>query len=281
MQKIDFKLKGKSGIYMIVNLLNGKRYVGSSVDIYNRLHEHQFNLIKNKAHNVHLQSAWNKYGEDAFIWTVLEFCEKDKRFDREQYFIDFIKPEYNFTENVVANFGHSPSKECRQKISETLKKRYAAKEIVTYKQQHAWIKCYLYDANTYKLISEFENMRECASYLNITCNSTEKLVGRLIKNKYIVVTSKFSQELDVKNYIYKYIKKIKFSPVYGDRYLVAEKNNKIEYFDSIKNCANTLGISSSMIIKHLSATKQYPYIPTKNPTYKIYFIKEYIPYDAV
>lgn len=57
MQKIDFKLKGKSGIYMIVNLLNGKRYVGSSVDIYNRLHEHQFNLIKNKAHNVHLQSA--------------------------------------------------------------------------------------------------------------------------------------------------------------------------------------------------------------------------------
>ena len=46
MNKIDFKLKERCGIYMIINLDNGKRYVGSSVNIYNRIHEHVYNLKK-------------------------------------------------------------------------------------------------------------------------------------------------------------------------------------------------------------------------------------------
>lgn len=48
MQDINYKLKNKSGIYSFLNLVNGKRYVGSSVDLYNRLHVH--NLKNNKAH---------------------------------------------------------------------------------------------------------------------------------------------------------------------------------------------------------------------------------------
>lgn len=40
MQDINYKLKNKSGIYSFLNLVNGKRYVGSSVDLYNRLHVH-------------------------------------------------------------------------------------------------------------------------------------------------------------------------------------------------------------------------------------------------
>ena len=63
MQKIEFVLKNKCGIYMILNLINGKRYIGSSIDIYNRLHEHLHNLKNNKSHNNHLQNSWNKYGE--------------------------------------------------------------------------------------------------------------------------------------------------------------------------------------------------------------------------
>lgn len=44
MNKIEFNLKGKSGVYMFFNIESGKRYVGSSVDIYNRIHEHYHNL---------------------------------------------------------------------------------------------------------------------------------------------------------------------------------------------------------------------------------------------
>jgi len=57
MNKIDIKLKFKSGIYLIINLENGKRYIGSSKDIYDRLHTHCYNLKNNKGHNAHLQSA--------------------------------------------------------------------------------------------------------------------------------------------------------------------------------------------------------------------------------
>lgn len=54
MEKINSKLRNKSGIYSILNLTNGKRYVGSSVNLYGRLNEHLYNLRHNKAHNKHL-----------------------------------------------------------------------------------------------------------------------------------------------------------------------------------------------------------------------------------
>ena len=81
MQKIDEKLRFKSGIYEFFNLTNGKRYIGSSKDIYNRLHEHYHNLQNNKAHNKHFQAAWNKYGEESFIYNILEFCNEEVRFE--------------------------------------------------------------------------------------------------------------------------------------------------------------------------------------------------------
>ena len=53
-----------SGIYKIVNKVNGKYYVGSSNDVLKtRFYEHKRLLTKNKHFNVKLQNAWNKYGE--------------------------------------------------------------------------------------------------------------------------------------------------------------------------------------------------------------------------
>ena len=60
MQKIDENLRFKCGIYIFINLENGKRYVGSSNNLYNRLHEHYHNLKNNKSHNKHFQ-ARGKY----------------------------------------------------------------------------------------------------------------------------------------------------------------------------------------------------------------------------
>ena len=75
---------------MIINLVNGKRYVGSSVNIYQRLHDHVHNLKNNCAHNQHFQNSWNKHGEINFIYSVLEFCDRNLQFDREQFYIDLI-----------------------------------------------------------------------------------------------------------------------------------------------------------------------------------------------
>ena len=92
MKKITQDLK-ISGIYCIINIRNSKRYIGSSKNIRQRLWSHRAELRHNKHENTHLQSAWNKYGEQNFDYYILENCEEDLLLEREQWYIDTIKPE--------------------------------------------------------------------------------------------------------------------------------------------------------------------------------------------
>lgn len=115
------------GIYMIINIVNNHRYVGSSVNIKRRLESHRANLRHSKHDNPHLQNAWDKYGEDNFIFSVLEKCSKDSRFVREQYYVDILKPEYNICLDVVQN--PPSSEESRLKHSVT-RKRLMAEGII-------------------------------------------------------------------------------------------------------------------------------------------------------
>lgn len=94
MQQISKNLE-VSGIYILTNSVNGKRYIGSSNNIRKRLWKHRSLLRHNKHENPYLQNAWNKYGEDMFAFAVIETCETDVLLEREQYYIDTLKPEYN------------------------------------------------------------------------------------------------------------------------------------------------------------------------------------------
>jgi group I intron endonuclease len=60
------------GIYKIINVINNKFYVGSAVNLKRRKTRHFSELRKNKHNNRHLQAAWNKYGEQAFVFVVVE-----------------------------------------------------------------------------------------------------------------------------------------------------------------------------------------------------------------
>lgn len=57
MNKILKNLRNRSGIYLITNIINSKKYVGSAKDIYNRLYGHVHLLNRNEEHNAHFQSA--------------------------------------------------------------------------------------------------------------------------------------------------------------------------------------------------------------------------------
>lgn len=55
-------MKEKTGIYQIKNILTGKVYVGSSIDIHDRILDHKQMLKKDKHHSPKLQNSVNKYG---------------------------------------------------------------------------------------------------------------------------------------------------------------------------------------------------------------------------
>jgi group I intron endonuclease len=60
------------GIYKIINVVNNKFYVGSAVDFKRRKARHFSELRRGKHKNTHLQSAWRKYGEQAFVFVVVQ-----------------------------------------------------------------------------------------------------------------------------------------------------------------------------------------------------------------
>ena len=116
----------KAGIYRIINSSNGKCYVGSSIDINRRRLEHFSALSHNRHVNNHLQNAYNKYGKDSFIFEVIENLEitdniKEDLLEREQFWIDNLKPEYNILPVAGSNLGYHHTEETKQKISNSTK----------------------------------------------------------------------------------------------------------------------------------------------------------------
>jgi len=88
------------GVYEIVNILNGQRYIGSSIDIKSRINCHKSSLNGGYSHCKHLQRAWNKYGEKNFVFSILLKCEEGKVLSWEQFFIDNCVHHYNILKHI-------------------------------------------------------------------------------------------------------------------------------------------------------------------------------------
>lgn len=84
-------------IYYCINKINGKRYVGQTMNFKNRKSQHLSELRKGTHHSHKLQRAFNKYGEDNFNWQV-EMYELDSIDALYKLEIDKIK-EYDSYQN--------------------------------------------------------------------------------------------------------------------------------------------------------------------------------------
>lgn len=116
-------LARKSGIYKISHTPSGKRYIGSTADLYRRLTQHRARLRAGIHPNNPLQNAYNKYGEGEFLFTVLAWVGPDDLLSEEQAWLDRTSKEkcYNILNEAGSCRGFTLSAATKRKISEKMK----------------------------------------------------------------------------------------------------------------------------------------------------------------
>jgi len=214
-----------SGIYCIINIKNGKQYIGSSKNIRTRLYNHFYTLKKLKHCNILLQNSWNNNTENDFNFYILEKCEENKLISREQFYIDILKPLYNITLEVDRNI---LPKESRLKQSNTRKYKIKIGEIIL-----ATKVIYKYSLNG-EYICKYNSLNEASSECDISkssicryINGTYKKAGNYLWSyDYKEILSPYKKDTKNMEYLYKKVQVLDYST----RELIME-------FNSLKECA--------------------------------------------
>ncbi len=110
---------GKSGVYLITNLRNKNRYIGSALSkkatlnrLYTRFRNHFFHLHK----PFPITRAVKKHGVHAFSWQILEFTEISTTRTRETFYIQSLRPEYNVLGFAESRRGFSHTPRTRERV---------------------------------------------------------------------------------------------------------------------------------------------------------------------
>ena len=120
--KIHHIDKGK--IYKITNTLDGKIYIGCTVNsLEKRFYEHLYRCYKSDFKSK-LYNAIKKYGEENFIIELIEECDVDVIYSTEKKYIidcDTYENGLNSTLGGEGCLGYKHSPEIRRKISKNMR----------------------------------------------------------------------------------------------------------------------------------------------------------------
>lgn len=166
----------KPGIYEILNIKNNKRYIGQSIHVRTRLLKHRRILKKNEHQSKHLQNSWNKYGEENFVFNVIEYCEIEELDSKEDYYIlkyNSNNREYGYNERIdnKTNRGLKWSEEQREKWMNSMKNNpwYKNHKIPQETLEKAW------EASRNKIWTEEERKRHSEILKGTTVSDTSKM----------------------------------------------------------------------------------------------------------
>lgn len=273
-QKFMIKTKFKtniSGIYQIKNLLNGKIYIGSSINCSSRYRKHFNDLLKNKHVNKILQNSWNKHKPFNFEFSIIEeISDKDKLINREQYYIDVLKPNYNICKIAGNTLGRKISNETKNKIKTSLLDKFSGENSFNYKGGYIKPKNKLEkkdnieriltrssrQANTngkkilqfdynMNLINKWNSIKSAADLLKIQRHAIKKCCEGYARHAGFFI------------WRYEGNEKIIFEYRKNKIYQIDDDNNIINEFNQIVVAAETLKINRKSISKALKSGEKY------------------------
>ena len=117
-------LNGKSGVYRLVNNINGHDYVGSSINVSNRMRNYLNNafLSRSNNRNMPITKALLKYGQANFSLYLLEYAT-DNLTTRETFYLMKLTPYYNVLKEGYSSIGYKHTHEVKKLLSELANNR--------------------------------------------------------------------------------------------------------------------------------------------------------------
>ena len=136
-------LIGKSGVYLLLNKINGKIYIGRSVNLCKRIRgEYKYcSPTSYHSNNRIITKAIRKYGWENFEVSILEFDDKNNLTDLEIYWInhyDATNPNigYNILKFGNESTGYKHSELTKQKISKSNMGKYCGDKNPMFGKSH-------------------------------------------------------------------------------------------------------------------------------------------------
>lgn len=169
----------KPGIYVIENIVNNKKYVGKSKNVYKRIHQHVSDILileRNYNENPHLLNSVNHYGLNNFKYYIVEEIVQDENLEenlktRELYWmkkLNTLDREFGYNLRYDSEGKCFCSQETKDKVSKRAKKDW---ENGSHKDHSKKLKEYWNDNTTRresqsKLLSELKQKYVYDIYLN-------------------------------------------------------------------------------------------------------------------
>ena len=103
-----------------INSINYKQYIGSAIDLSNRLSDYYSTTYMEDAltrSNSHIYRALLKNGHSKFSLTIVEYCSPKQCLERENFYLSSENHEYNIAKKAGASmFGRKHSEETKKNI---------------------------------------------------------------------------------------------------------------------------------------------------------------------